>query len=62
MATGWFFSRDGQTMHGPCSSKQLKRLATTGQLLPSDRVRRVGAEKTIVAGRVKGLFATPAEQ
>jgi hypothetical protein len=62
MSTQWFYQRDGQEMLGPCSAKELKHLASTGQLLESDRVRKEGMEKPVRAGRVKGLFITPSGQ
>ena len=62
MASTWLSTRDGRTMEGPWTSKELKRLAATGQLLPSDSVRRVGAGKLMLARRVKGLFVPPAGQ
>lgn len=58
----WFYKRDGGEMLGPYTSPQFKQLAATGQLLPTDRVRKQGMVKTVVARRVKGLFAPPAGQ
>jgi GYF domain 2 len=60
MASQWYFSLNGQAMSGPCSSRELKRLASTGQLLPTDRVRKEGMEKPVRARRLKGLFISPA--
>jgi hypothetical protein len=63
MATQWFFAKDGSKgkMHGPVSGRELKRLAATGGLAPTDRVKKDGMEKSVSARRVKGLFAPPAE-
>jgi hypothetical protein len=44
-------------MLGPCTSRELKELASTGQLLPTDRVLKDGMERAVKARRVKGLFA-----
>jgi hypothetical protein len=44
-------------MLGPFTAEKLKELASTGVLLPTDKVRRVGKDKMVTAGRVKGLFA-----
>jgi len=59
MSTQWFYTRDGKAIHGPFSSKALKQLASTGQILPTDRVRKASMERTVRARRVKGLFAAP---
>jgi hypothetical protein len=63
MSTQWFFAKDGSKgkMHGPVTARELKRLAATGELLPTDRVKRDGREKSVSAGRVKGLFGPPSE-
>ena len=63
MSTQWFFAKDGSKgkMHGPVSARELKRLAATGGLAPTDRVKRDGMEKSVSARRVKGLFVPPAE-
>jgi hypothetical protein len=53
----WFYKRDGKLMLGPFSAKKLKEMASTGQILPTDTVRRDGAGMMMVAARrVKGLF------
>jgi GYF domain 2 len=61
MPTQWFYSHDGQTMIGPCTSLEMKQLASTGQILPSYRVQRKGREKTVMARNVKGLFRLAAK-
>jgi hypothetical protein len=47
-------------MIGPCTSLEMKQLASTGQILPSYRVKRKGRVKTVIARNVKGLFLPPA--
>ncbi len=54
----WHYSKNGQAL-GPVSSAQLKELASTGQLLPSDLIWKEGLAEWKVAGSVKGLFAEP---
>jgi GYF domain 2 len=61
MPSQWFYSQDGRTMHGPCTSVEMKQLASTGQILPDYRVQRKGREKTVMARNVKGLFLPAAE-
>jgi hypothetical protein len=62
VATQWFYTRVGQETLGPCTSRTLKQLASTGQILPTDMVRKEGMEKAVRARRVKGLFAPAAGQ
>ena len=62
MASRWYYQREGQEMHGPCTPQEMKQLAASGQLLESDRVRREDMAKLMRAGRVKGLFVTPPGQ
>ena len=50
MASEWLYTRDGKTKSGPVSSAQLKALVRSGQLLPTDMVRKAGmAQWTPVA-------------
>ena len=51
----WHYQKNGE-IHGPVSGKELKTLAESKQLDPSDLVRKVGTEKWAKAKRVKGLF------
>jgi hypothetical protein len=60
MASQWFYSQDGRIMVGPCSSLEMKHLASTGQILPTYRVQRKGRVKTVLARNVKGLFVSTA--
>jgi hypothetical protein len=52
---GWFYLRGGNQA-GPISSAGLKRLVETGQLAPTDFVRKGSSGKWIEAGKVRGLF------
>ena len=61
MATQWFYSLDGRTMLGPCTSLEMKELASAGKILPTHRVKRKGRAKTVMARNVKGLFQPAAE-
>lgn len=59
MATQWFWTGSDGEKHGPVTSQQLKDLVMTGELTPADWVKKDGMEKSVKAGRVKGLFAPP---
>jgi hypothetical protein len=54
-AEGWYYSSNG-TQAGPVSSAELKRLAASGELAPTDFVRKANSPKWIEAGKVEGLF------
>jgi len=56
MASKWFHKRDGQKMTGPFKAETLKQMAASGQILPTDTIRRVGADAMVLARRVKNLF------
>jgi hypothetical protein len=55
----WYYARDNKHKLGPFSPAQLKGLAASGQLLPSDMVLRDGGRKWVPAASVQGLFAKP---
>jgi len=55
MADQWFYSHEGVRL-GPCSARQLKELAASGGLLPTDTVWRQGTPQGVPAHRVKNLF------
>ncbi len=55
----WYFMLDGQK-RGPVSEADLKRLAASGKLKPSDMIWKEGMAKWVPAGSMKGLF--PAAQ
>ena len=57
MSTHWCYTRDGRTSFGPVTRRVLRRMASTGELLPTDVVGHVGMPKSMRAGSVAGLFA-----
>ncbi len=59
MSEEWLIQRGGQEL-GPMRSEVLRQLAATGQLRPSDHVRRTDMGHFIRAGAVHGLFASAA--
>jgi len=56
VAKQWFYSHCGEKVIGPVTSRELKKLASSGELLPTDTVRRESAGTMIAARRVKNLF------
>jgi hypothetical protein len=58
MSDQWHYTRGGQQI-GPVSSVELKRLASSGQLTPTDMVWKEGMAEWQAAQKVRGLFATP---
>ena len=59
MGEEWYYSRGG-TPVGPVSALELKRLASGGQLGPTDLVWKEGMRDWVTAEQLKGLFAVPA--
>ena len=57
MAKEWHYAKDGET-HGPVTSQQLKKLATSGELQPTDLVWTEGNDEWKPASGIKGLFPT----
>jgi hypothetical protein len=59
----WHYTLGGQQMPTPVPAAELKRLATTGQLQPTDMVWRDGMANWVTAASLKDLFppAKPAE-
>lgn len=55
METQWYYRKDGQKL-GPVSSRQLKELAASGQLQPTDMIWREKLPKWAEARKVQGLF------
>jgi hypothetical protein len=51
----WYYDHDGRT-GGPVSVSQLRELAATGELRPSDRIRKEDMDRWVKARAVKGLF------
>ena len=56
----WFVVRGGKET-GPYSGTQLKDMAASGKLKPSDQVRRADVETARPASAIKGLFPAPAD-
>jgi len=55
MGDQWYYSRGGK-QGGPVSAAQLKQLAYTGQVSPTDLLWKEGLGDWIPAAKVKGLF------
>ncbi len=58
MANDWHYTLNGQPASAPVSAAQLKQLAASGQLKPTDLVWQDGMVEWAPAGSVKGLFPT----
>ena len=58
MPTEWFYSKGGQQL-GPVPFEQLKQLAASGQLQPSDLVWKDGMSQWVESRKVKGVFPPP---
>jgi len=58
MANVWYYLKDKKTF-GPVGPAELKRLTSTGGLLPSDLIRKEGMKNWARASSAKGLFDTP---
>jgi hypothetical protein len=56
MAQEWHYAKNGER-HGPVTTKQLKELADSGDLQPSDLVWTEGRDEWKPASVVKGLFS-----
>jgi hypothetical protein len=56
MADQWFVAR-GKSKEGPFSLERMRRMASQGQLLPTDMLLMAGAQKWAAASTVEGLFA-----
>jgi len=61
MAQEWHYAK-GEDRHGPVSFEQLKELAESGELQPSDLVWQKGMEEWQPAKTVEGLFRTELDQ
>ena len=55
MADEWFYTQQGQ-QQGPVSAGQLKQLAISGRLLPTDLVWKEGMANWVPASSTRGLF------
>lgn len=58
MSQLWHVSQDGR-QQGPFTPEQLKSLAESGRLNPSDLVWKNGLSEWVTAASVKGLFTSP---
>lgn len=56
MSHRWYFTRDGRNRIGPLSAQELRDLAHSGQLLPTDMVWLEGTPMWLRACEVSGLF------
>jgi hypothetical protein len=57
MAEQWYYTENGQ-QQGPVSEEQLKELASSGRLKPSEMVWKQGMAQWTKVGQVPGLLAT----
>jgi hypothetical protein len=55
METQWYYTDQGQR-RGPVSPEQLKQLATSGRIQPSDMVWKQGMAQWAAASEIKGLW------
>jgi hypothetical protein len=55
----WYYSHADAKV-GPCSGRQLKELAASGQILPTDSIWKEGIVRAVLASKVKNLFSLPA--
>lgn len=51
----WYYAKNGQ-QKGPISPAELKKLATSGEIAPTDLVFQEGGTQWVEASTVKGLF------
>jgi GYF domain 2 len=58
MTDEWYYAHD-QNKIGPFSGRQMKDLATSGEILPTDTIWKAGVEKGVLACKVKNLFSLP---
>jgi hypothetical protein len=56
MANEWHYTRNGQQAAAPVPAAQLKQLAASGQLKPTDLVWQDGMLDWVPASAIKGLF------
>ncbi len=56
MADLWYCAHDDNKI-GPCSAWQLKELAASGRILPTDTIWKEGIEGGVLARSVKNLFS-----
>jgi|SRR5579862_4296321 len=56
-----FYVERGAKKAGPFSTAQLKGLAASGRLQPTDAIWKEGMDKPVLAAKVKNLFPAPPE-
>jgi tetratricopeptide (TPR) repeat protein len=56
MAQEWYYSKDGERQ-GPVTPQQLKQLAASGDLQPTDLIWKEGMDDWVQASKVKRLFS-----
>jgi hypothetical protein len=56
----WHYTQNGQPAGAPISTAELKQLAATGKLKPTDMVWRDGMPNWVQAGTLPEIFAAPA--
>ena len=59
MATEWYYTINNQQAPTPVNAAQLKQLALTNQLQPTDLVWQEGMDNWMPASSIKGLFTGP---
>jgi antitoxin component YwqK of YwqJK toxin-antitoxin module len=55
MASFWYYRKNG-TQYGPVASRELKAMAASGKLIPTDMISREDLSGWRTAGSAKGLF------
>lgn len=58
MSAQWFYTKNGQRM-GPVTDAELKQLAASGTILPTDQIWKEGMSEWKPASTLKSLFPTP---
>ena len=56
MPQNWYYSKDGTSKSGPITSAELRELARTGALQPSEMVQPEGSPKWQPASSIQNLF------
>ncbi len=55
MGSAWYVGK-GRDRRGPFTSGQLREMATSGELLPTDLIWKDGMSGWVPASKTKGLF------
>ena len=59
MPSKWYMTRDGTTRYGPYEDDQLKELAATGRIAPTDMLWKEGMDQWVSAASMTGLSVAP---